>query len=25
LTDMKADGSYNEMYKKWIGKEPESK
>ncbi|GGI98725.1 glutamine ABC transporter substrate-binding protein [Paenibacillus hunanensis] len=25
LTDMKADGSYNELYKKWIGKEPESK
>lgn len=25
LTDMKADGSYNEQYKKWIGKEPESK
>ncbi|MFD1886029.1 glutamate ABC transporter substrate-binding protein [Paenibacillus wenxiniae] len=25
LTAMKADGSYNEMYKKWIGKEPESK
>lgn len=25
LTDMKADGSYNETYKKWIGKEPASK
>ncbi|WP_322903103.1 glutamate ABC transporter substrate-binding protein [Paenibacillus campi] len=25
LSEMKADGSYNEMYKKWIGKEPESK
>ncbi|MDO3409115.1 glutamate ABC transporter substrate-binding protein [Saccharibacillus sp. CPCC 101409] len=22
LADMKSDGSYNEMYKKWIGKEP---
>ena len=22
LSDMKADGSYNEIYKKWIGKEP---
>ncbi|WP_046225515.1 glutamate ABC transporter substrate-binding protein [Paenibacillus dauci] len=25
LTDMKADGSYDELYKKWIGKAPESK
>lgn len=25
LTDMKADGSYDETYKKWIGKEPTSK
>nr|WP_046213035.1 glutamate ABC transporter substrate-binding protein [Paenibacillus wulumuqiensis] len=25
LADMKADGSYDEMYKKWIGKAPENK
>ncbi|YCI24173.1 glutamate ABC transporter substrate-binding protein [Paenibacillus sp. Z6-24] len=25
LTDMKADGSYDELYKKWIGKAPENK